>query len=534
MSKFIFVTGGVVSGIGKGICGASIGRLLKNRGLTIFMQKFDPYINIDPGTMSPYQHGEVFVTKDGTETDLDLGHYERFIDEELTIRSNITTGRIYSDVISKERRGEYMGSTVQVIPHITDNIKEAVYKAAKESKADVIITEIGGTVGDIESLPFIEAIRQIHGENKKEDVLFVHTTLVPEIPGSGELKTKPTQHSYKELMSLGIKADILILRSSGLITEDLKNKISLFCEVPSEAIIQSENVDLIYKVPLVLEKQGIVDYIDKKMKFGNLQKSDEKWDNMVKRSEEACETVEIALVGKYVQLEDAYLSVKQALIDAGYFYKHIVKISWLNSELITEKNYKEILSNYDGIIVPGGFGKRGMEGMILTSKYCRETNTPYFGICLGMQIAVIDIARNVLKLEGADSTESNPDTKYNVIDLMQDQVNIKNLGGTLRLGDYKCKIKDNTKTKELYKKDEIIERHRHRYEVNNKFVKDLEDNGVIISGKNEEYNLVEIIELKDHKYYIAAQFHPEFKSRPTNVHPLFRGFVKASIDNKKI
>lgn len=532
MSKFIFITGGVVSGIGKGICGASIGRLLKDRGLSVFMQKFDPYINVDPGTMSPYQHGEVFVTKDGAETDLDLGHYERFIDEELTQRSNVTTGRIYSEVIRKERRGDYNGATVQVIPHITDEIKSYVYKAAEESKADIIITEIGGTVGDIESLPFIEAIRQIHAENKKEDVLFIHTTLVPTIPGSDELKTKPTQHSFKELMSQGIKANIIIVRSPEKISDEIKNKISLFCDVPKRAIVQSENVDFIYEVPTKLHEQGLDEYILHKLCLSGQPILKADWKEMIDKFKETQKELKIGLVGKYVQLHDAYLSVSQALIDAGYSNGYKVNIKWINSEEITDENCSNLFNDLDGIIVPGGFGGRGIEGMISTSKYCRENNVPYFGICLGMQIAMIDIARNLANLEGADSTEKDANTPYPVIDLMNNQIDVSDIGGTLRLGNYECKLIGNTKAKKLYNSDVIIERHRHRYEFNNKYRGELEKAGVIFSGINPELNLVEIIELNGSDYFVACQFHPEFKSRPNKIHPLFNGFIKASIEKK--
>ncbi|NLY19708.1 MAG: CTP synthase [Tissierellia bacterium] len=532
MTKFIFITGGVVSGIGKGISGASIGRLLKDKGFSVFMQKFDPYLNVDPGTMSPYQHGEVFVTKDGAETDLDLGHYERFIDEELTQKSSITTGRIYSSVIKKERRGDYDGATVQVIPHITDEIKKAVYDVAKESEADIIITEIGGTIGDIESLPFIEAIRQVHAENVKEDVLFIHTTLVPTIPGSDELKTKPTQHSFKELMSLGIKTNIIITRSDGYLTDDIKDKISLFCDVPKQAIVQSENVNLIYEVPLTFKKQGLDEYILHKLDLKAKKDHDNQWEDMVKRFKCADKPLNIGLVGKYTELHDAYLSVANALLDAGYENGHIVEIQWIDSSKISEVNYKEKLSGLDGIIVPGGFGRRGLEGMVLASRYARETNTPFFGICLGMQMAVVDIARNVIGHTDAHTTECNPDTTNPVIDMIESKKNVEDLGSTLRLGNYECRLKDGTKIKEMYGVDEIVERHRHRYEVNNAYIEQLEENGVVISGINEERGLVEAIELKDHPHFVACQFHPEFTSRPTKIHPLFNGFIKKSIENK--
>ena len=528
MTKFIFVTGGVVSGIGKGIAGASIGRMLKNRGLKVFMQKFDPYINIDPGTMSPYQHGEVFVTKDGAETDLDLGHYERFIDEELTKVASVTAGKIYSRVINKERRGDYEGGTVQVIPHITDEIKNCVYKAAEQSKADVVITEIGGTVGDIESNPFLEAIRQIHSENQ-EDVLFVHTVLVPAIPGSKELKTKPTQHSFKSLMSYGIKADVIITRAEYDITDEIKEKISLFCDVPIEAIIESKTVDLIYEVPIVFHEQGLDNFILDKLNLKPKHDSDRSWYNMVEEFKKAYKKVDIALVGKYTQLHDSYISVNQALYDAGYVNGADVTIHWIESEKITKDNVEKIFDGMDGIIVPGGFGARGSEGMILSSKYARENNIPYLGICYGMQMVVIDLARNVLGYESANTTEIDPDTKYPVISLLDNHNPKEDIGGTLRLGDYECSLKEGSLASELYGKENIVERHRHRYEVNNEYVKKLEEVGMVVSGRNEDLDVTEMIELKDHKFFVACQFHPEFKSRPNNVAVLFKGFIKATL-----
>ena len=528
MTKFIFVTGGVVSGIGKGIAGASIGRMLKNRGLKVFMQKFDPYINIDPGTMSPYQHGEVFVTKDGAETDLDLGHYERFIDEELTKVASVTAGKIYSRVINKERRGDYEGGTVQVIPHITDEIKNCVYKAAEQSKADVVITEIGGTVGDIESNPFLEAIRQIHSENQ-EDVLFVHTVLVPAIPGSKELKTKPTQHSFKSLMSYGIKADVIITRAEYDITDEIKEKISLFCDVPIEAIIESKTVDLIYEVPIVFHEQGLDNFILDKLNLKPKHDSDRSWYNMVEEFKKADKKVDIALVGKYTQLHDSYISVNQALYDAGYVNGADVTIHWIESEKITKDNVEKIFDGMDGIIVPGGFGARGSEGMILSSKYARENNIPYLGICYGMQMVVIDLARNVLGYESANTTEIDPDTKYPVISLLDNHNPKEDIGGTLRLGDYECSLKEGSLARELYGKEKIVERHRHRYEVNNEYVKKLEEVGMVVSGRNEDLDVTEMIELKDHKFFVACQFHPEFKSRPNNVAVLFKGFIKATL-----
>lgn len=528
MTKYIFVTGGVVSGIGKGISCASIGRMLKDRGLKVFMQKFDPYINIDPGTMSPYQHGEVFVTVDGGETDLDLGHYERFIDEELTKNSSITSGKVYFSVIDKERQGVYGGTTIQVIPHITDEIKSKVYTVAKESNADVVITEIGGTVGDIESLPFLEAIRQIHAENKKEDVLFVHTTLVPTVPGSNELKTKPTQHSYKELMSLGIKPDIFILRSDEVITMDIKKKISLFCDVPVEAIVQSENVELIYEVPLSFRRQGLDDYILHKLDLDLPKPEKDTWKDMVTRFKSAQKLITIGLVGKYVQLHDAYLSVANALVDAAYDAGYKVNLRWIYSAELTEETVCDKLKGLDGVLVPGGFGSRGLEGMILTSKYCREHDVPYFGICLGMQMLVVDVARHKAGMKDAHSTEVLPDTAHPIITMMPDKANLTNIGGTLRLGNWECSLKEGTIAGKVYGKEKIVERHRHRYELNNMYREDLAKEGMIFSGINDEKDLVEIVEMKDCRFHMGCQFHPEFNSRPNRIHPLFKAFVLAS------
>ena len=527
MTKYIFVTGGVVSGIGKGISSASIGRMLKDRGLKVFMQKFDPYINIDPGTMSPYQHGEVFVTHDGGETDLDLGHYERFIDEELTKNSSITSGKVYHSVIEKERHGDYGGSTIQVIPHITDEIKSKVYTVAKESGADVVITEIGGTVGDIESLPFLEAIRQIHAENAANDVLFVHTTLVPTVPGTRELKTKPTQHSYKELMSLGIKPDIFILRSDEIITDDIKKKISLFCDVPVEAIIQSENVDLIYEVPLSFRRQGLDDTILEKLGISCPKPSRDNWRDMVMRFKAANKSVKIALVGKYVSMHDAYLSVANALYDAAYNEGYHVDLKWIYSGDLTEDTAPEMLGDVDGILVPGGFGNRGIDGMILACKYAREHDVPYFGICLGMQMLVVEFARHA-GLTGAHSAEIDPATPYPVIALMEEQKNVTDLGGSLRLGNYECTLAPDTQANALYGASSVVERHRHRYEVNNDYLAPLFKEGLVVSGTYAPRSLVEIVEVKGQRFHLGCQFHPEFKSRPNRVHPLFRGFVRAS------
>lgn len=531
-TKYIFVTGGVVSGIGKGITAASIGRLLKNRGLKVFMQKFDPYINVDPGTMSPYQHGEVFVTVDGAETDLDLGHYERFIDEELTSNANITTGRVYSNVITKERRGDYNGATVQVIPHITDEIKNKVYAAAKESGADVVITEIGGTVGDIESLPFLEAVRQVHAENETEDVIFIHTTLIPKVPASNELKTKPTQHSFKELMSHGIKANIIVTRCEEPLTPEMKKKLSLFCDVNEKAIIESRNVTNLYEIPLSFQKQHVDDYILHKFNIEAPAADMTEWKAMIDRATNPELEVNIALVGKYVELHDAYLSVEESMLFAGYENNAKVNIAWIDSTTITKENVCQILSKYDGILVPGGFGERGVEGKILAAQYAREKDVPYFGICLGMQIAMIEFGRNVLKLEDANTSEINPNTKHPVIDLMHDQIDKTDLGGTLRLGSYPCELSEGSKSRAMYGSEVIFERHRHRYEFNNKYREMFTKAGVVFSGLSPDGQLVEIVELKDHQHFVACQFHPEFKSRPNRAHPLFKGFVQASLQNQ--
>jgi len=528
MTKYIFVTGGVVSGIGKGITATSLGRLLKNRGLKVFMQKFDPYINVDPGTMSPYQHGEVFVTKDGAETDLDLGHYERFIDEELTQTANITSGRVYMNVLTKERRGDFLGATVQVIPHITDEIKAKIYAAGEESGADVVITEIGGTVGDIESQPFLEAARQVHSEHEKDEVIFVHMVLIPKVPGSGELKTKPTQHSYKELMSLGIKPNVIVTRCEERITDDMKKKIALFCDVRINAIIESVNVENIYEVPLRFQEQGFDDYILHKFNLDLPAADMTEWKQMIHNANHLKSKVTIALVGKYVQLHDAYLSVAESLKHAGFPLGVKIDIRWVNSEELTPSNLLEQLAGVDGILVPGGFGGRGIEGKIAACKYARERKVPYFGICLGMQIAMIEIARDVCGLEGANSTEWDEGNPHPVIHLMPDQSGVTNMGGTLRLGNWPCKITSDTKTESVYQQDLILERHRHRYEVNNDYRDVLTQAGVIFSGVSPDDYLVEITELKDHPWFVGCQFHPEFKSRPNRAHPLFAGFIGAA------
>ena len=530
MAKYVFVTGGVVSGLGKGITASSLALLLKSKGYKIFMQKFDPYINVDPGTMSPFQHGEVFVTADGSETDLDLGHYERYIDEELNYTSNITTGKIYSSVIEKERRGDYLGATVQIVPHITNEIKNKVYEAANTSGADIVITEIGGTIGDLESQSFIEALRQIRNELGKENTLFVHTTLVPYIYGSGELKSKPTQHSVIELRSMGIQPDMIVCRAPYPTSENIKSKIALYCSIPTENIIDSIDVKNIYQIPINYYEQKMDEIVLKQFNLPIKKTNLTEWKKLITTVNNLNKEIEIALVGKYVELHDAYLSVSEALTHAGYKYNVKIKIKWIDSEKLEDNvNLKDIFKNTKGIIVPGGFGDRGIEGMIKAIQYSRENNIPYLGICLGMQLAVIEFARNVCGIDGASSTEFDNFCKEPIIDLMNDQKSIINMGGTLRLGNYKCTISKSTLTYKDYQKSEILERHRHRYEFNNKYKELLEKKGMIFSGVNEASNLVEIIELPNHKHYIGCQFHPEFKSRPTRCHPLFDSFIKSSI-----
>lgn len=527
-TKYIFVTGGVVSSLGKGITAASLGQLLKSRGLKVTIQKFDPYINVDPGTMSPYQHGEVFVTDDGAETDLDLGHYERFIDVNLNKNSSVTTGKIYWSVLNKERKGEYNGRTVQVIPHITNEIKERIIRASKERDVDIVITEIGGTVGDIESLPFLEAIRQIKYDVGKENVMYVHVTLVPFLSKAGELKTKPTQHSVKELRGLGIQPDVLICRTEVPLADDLKEKIALFCDLDSSEVIENADASTIYEIPLMLEKEGlpklVIEHLN--LKCDDLDLSE--WNDIVERVKNPQGKVKIALVGKYVELKDAYLSVAESLRHGAIANNIDVDIDWIHAEEINENNCDEMLSGADGILVPGGFGDRGVEGKIAATKYARENNIPFLGICLGMQLAVVEFARNVVGLKGAHSSELNPGTPYPVIDLMPEQKDIDTLGGTMRLGLYPCKIVENTKALEIYNDEIIYERHRHRYEFNNEFRDKLEEKGLVISGVSPDERLVEMIELQDHPWFVAVQYHPEFKSRPTKAHPLFRDFIKAA------
>lgn len=531
MTKYVFVTGGVVSGLGKGITASSVALLLKSRGYKVFMQKFDPYINVDPGTMNPIQHGEVFVTYDGCETDLDLGHYERFIDEELNFTSNITSGKIYKSVIDKERHGDYLGATVQMVPHITNEIKNKVYEAGISSGADIVITEIGGTVGDIESQSFIEALRQIQYEKGSEDTFFIHCTLIPFIYGSNELKTKPTQNSVRDLRNMGIRPDALVCRAPFNTSESIKNKLSLFCSVPVENVIDSIDVKNIYEIPINYYNQKIDEIILKQFKLPIKKANLTKWKNLITTVENLKDEIEISLVGKYVELHDAYISVTESLKHAGYKYNTKININWVDSESLEDSkvNLKEVFKNSKGILVPGGFGSRGIEGKIKAIKYARENNIPFLGICLGMQLAVIEFARNVCDIKEASSTEFDPTCKEPIIDLMVDQKSIVNMGGTLRLGNYECKIKKDTLAYSDYKEEIIFERHRHRYEFNNKYKSILEENGMVFSGINEKANLVEIIELPKHKHFIASQFHPEFKSRPTRPHPLFDSFIKSSI-----
>lgn len=531
--KYIFVTGGVVSGLGKGITAASLGRLLKARGLKITSQKLDPYINVDPGTMSPYQHGEVYVTEDGAETDLDLGHYERFIDEDLNKYSNLTTGKVYSNVLDKERNGEYLGETVQVIPHITNEIKEFIYNVGKKSEADVVITEIGGTTGDIESQPFLEAIRQVSLEVGKENCIFIHVTLVPYIKSSGEHKSKPTQHSVKELRSLGINPDIIVARCDEPISKEIIRKISLFCNVKPDCVIENMTLPVLYEAPMMLEENNFSDIVCRELHIDLPAGDMTEWKHMLDRIKARKEHVKIALVGKYVQLHDAYLSVAEALNHAGYENAAVVDIDWVDAELITEYTVNELLGNADGILVPGGFGDRGVEGKITAARYARENNVPYLGICLGMQTAVIEYARNVLEMKNANSSEFDPKTSYSVIDLMPDQQGNIPMGGTMRLGAYPCKIRKGSKMEEAYGKLEISERHRHRYEFNNVYRTQFEEKGMIFTGTSPNGMLVEAVEIPANRFFVGVQYHPEFKSRPNHAHPLFRDFVKAALESKE-
>ena len=536
-TKFIFVTGGVVSGLGKGITAASLGRLLKNRGYKVANQKLDPYINVDPGTMSPYEHGEVFVTDDGAETDLDLGHYERFTDENLTLNSSITSGKIYSEVIEKERRGDYLGKTVQVIPHITNAIKEKIYGFEKKD-VDIVITEIGGTVGDIESLPFLEAIRQVGLEQSEDRCAFIHVTLLPYITGSNELKSKPTQHSVKELQSIGIAPDILVCRADMKIPQNMKEKIALFCNVRKEYVVENSTVSNLYEVPLMLEKEGLARAVCQKLHLKNTEPKNKSWEKMIEniKNIKEDENVNIAIVGKYVKLEDSYLSVVESLHHGGFANNTNVNISFVDSEKITEENVKEMLKDYDGIIVPGGFGNRGIDGMITAIKYVRENKIPFLGICLGMQMAVCEYARDVLKLNDVNSEEFNKECKNPVIHIMEDQKIVRKKGGTMRLGSYPCKLVKGSYASKIYGEKEIQERHRHRYEFNNNYRDVLENAGLHVVGTSPDDKLVEMVEIdeKEHPFFVAGQFHPEFKSRPDRPQPLFKELIKKAKEYKKV
>ncbi len=534
MTKYIFVTGGVVSGLGKGITAASLGRLLKSRGLKVAAQKLDPYINVDPGTMSPYQHGEVYVTEDGAETDLDLGHYERFIDEDLNKYSNLTTGKVFSNVISKERQGQYLGNTVQYIPHITDEIKRFVYNVGRKTSADVVITEIGGTTGDIESQPYLEAIRQISHEVGFDNALFIHVTLVPFLKASGEHKSKPTQHSVKELQGMGITPDIIILRSDEHIEdESIFRKISGFCNVKPDCVIENVTLPVLYEAPLMLEKSNLSNIVCRELRINAPPPDLTEWKKLIKHIKNRKGSVKIALVGKYIQLRDAYLSVAEALNHAGFELNSEIDIEWVDSEIITKNNISELFCGIDGMVIPGGFGNRGIEGKILAAGYAREKSLPFLGICLGMQVSVIDFARNVLGLIGANSREFDENSPDKVIDYMEGQSDQTAKGGTLRLGSYPCRVLPGTVMAECYKSDLINERHRHRYEFNNAYKKSFSDAGMEVSGISPDGRLVETVEIKSIPFYVGVQYHPEFKSRPNRPHPLFLGLVRAAVNYKK-
>ncbi|MDR1298774.1 MAG: CTP synthase [Oscillospiraceae bacterium] len=528
-TKHIFVTGGVVSGLGKGICAASLGRLLKQRGLRVTLQKFDPYFNVDPGTMNPYQHGEVFVTDDGAETDLDLGHYERFVDESLTGDSSVSSGRIYWTVLNRERGGDYLGRTVQIIPHITDEIKTRIYRLDSDD-IDVVITEIGGTVGDIESQPYLEAIRQVARQRGRDNTLFIHVSLIVTIPGSDELKSKPTQHSVKELLSVGIQPDILVCRCDTPVTRDVRDKISLFCNVEPDCVIQNPTASSLYEVPLLLAGEGLDRAVCRKLGLQLPEPDLREWRAMVERTRSASGQVRIALVGKYTELHDSYLSIVESLSHGGTENDAVVDIKWVDSETLTDAAVTQVLADCQGVLVPGGFGSRGVEGMISAAKFARENKIPYFGICYGMHMAVIEFARNAAGLENANSSEINELTKYPVIDLMPDQVGITKKGGTMRLGKYPCRLREGSRVAAMYGMDEISERHRHRYEFNNDYRQRFESFGMAFSGVSPDGSLVEIMELADHPWFVGVQFHPELKSRPNRVHPLFNGFIKAAAE----
>ncbi len=531
-TKYIFVTGGVVSGLGKGITAASLGRLLKARGYKVTIQKFDPYINIDPGTMSPYQHGEVFVTDDGGETDLDLGHYERFIDESLTVNNNITTGKIYWAVLNKERKGEYLGATVQVIPHITNAIKERVFRAGKSTASDIVITEIGGTVGDIESEPFLEAIRQVSSDVGKKNVLYVHVTLIPYLRKSGEMKTKPTQHSVKQLLAIGIQPDIIVCRTEYKMSQDMKDKLALFCNVDKNCVMENIDCESLYEVPLLLEKEKFAHIVCEKLDIPYKEPDLDDWRHVVETQKNLAKKVTVALVGKYVELHDAYISIVESLKHAGIHSDAEVSVKWVNAEDVEKSGAEKCLYNVDAILVPGGFGERGVEGKIDSVRYARENKIPFFGICLGMHCTVIEFARNVLGFKDAHTSEINRDTPYPVIDIMPEQKDIDELGGTMRLGAYPCRLSRDSLSFGIYGEELIYERHRHRYEFNNEFRNKMSEKGLVIAGISPDERLVEIVELKKeiHPWFISVQFHPEFKSRPNRPHPLFMGFVNAAVE----
>ena len=532
MPKHVFVTGGVVSGLGKGVTAASIGRLLKDRGLSVAPMKFDPYLNVDPGTMNPYQHGECYVTEDGAETDLDLGHYERFVDTDVTRHSNVTTGQVYSSIINNERQGKYLGGTIQVIPHITNELKSTMHKVGQDTGADVVIVEVGGVVGDIESLPFLEAIRQLHQEFGHGNALFVHVTLLPYIGATDELKTKPTQHSVKELRSIGIQPDVIVCRSDHPVGDDIKSKISLFCSVAQEAVIPLPTVDTIYEVPLILEAAGLGDYLVRLLQLPTHPVNLRAWEELVQAIKQPEGLVRIGIVGKYVELRDAYLSVQEALRHAGIRHNREVEIDWIDAGSLPEGDIEDHLGHVNGIVVPGGFGHRGIEGKILAAKYARENKIPYIGLCLGMQVMVVELARHA-GMNGAHSTEFDPDTPYPVIDLMDHQREIVAKGGTMRLGAYPCQLAPGTKAAEAYEALRVEERHRHRFEFNNEFREPLERAGLVVSGMSPDERLVEIVEFRDHPWMLGFQFHPELKSRPTKPHPLFDHFVRAAIQTPR-
>ncbi len=531
-TKYVFVTGGVTSSLGKGIIAASLAKLLQERGYSVTIQKLDPYINIDPGTLNPYEHGECYVTEDGAETDLDLGHYERFLNIPTSQANNVTTGRIYQSVIEKERRGEFLGKTVQVIPHITDEIKDRIKILGNTGEFDIVITEIGGTVGDIESLPYVESVRQLLWELGHENAIVIHLTLVPYLAAAGELKTKPTQHSVKMLMQSGVSPDILVCRTEYEISDSIKNKLALFCNVKKEDVIESIDAETIYDVPNLMLEEGLDDVVLKKLQLPNNKQPDLKsWNDFLKRFKNPKNTVEIGLIGKYVELHDAYKSISEAFIHAGAQNEVKVNINWIHSEELTVENVPELLKNLNGILVAPGFGERGIEGKIEAVKFARENNIPFFGICLGMQMAVIEYSRNVLGLKGANSTEMNSNTLYPVIDLMEEQKNITNYGGTMRLGAWDCILKEGSKVRNIYHKEHISERHRHRYEFNNDFLEQVEKAGMIATGKNPKTNLVEVIEIPEHPWFVGVQYHPEYKSTVLNPHPLFVDFVKAALNH---